>query len=105
MHGLTSKDLETISTVLEKYPNVEQAVLFGSRAKGTHRPGSDVDIALKGTELDKAVLQVSTYLNQESLLPYCFDIVDYTTLNNEQLIEHIDRVGKLIYSRNLRDHS
>jgi predicted nucleotidyltransferase len=100
MYGLTDSDLEIIRTLLKKYPSVKEAIIFGSRAKGTNRPGSDVDIALKGEEpLTEVILQISTYLNQESLLPYQFDIVDYTASDNEELIHHIDRVGKSIYRR------
>jgi predicted nucleotidyltransferase len=97
MYGLTVIDIETICSLLRKYPKVQEAILFGSRAKGTHSPGSDVDIALKGDSLHDTALQISTYLNQESLLPYCFDIIDYHHIDNEKLIEHINRVGKVLY--------
>lgn len=98
MYGLKDSDLETIRQTLKKHPNVYEAILFGSRAKGTHRPGSDVDLALKGTNLEQTVVQVSLYLNQESILPYDFDIIDYHSINNQELIDHITRVGKVIYS-------
>ncbi|MBA2367834.1 MAG: nucleotidyltransferase domain-containing protein [Candidatus Protochlamydia sp.] len=98
MYGLTTADMITICNVLRKYPAVHEAILFGSRAKGTNSPGSDVDIALKGNDLENEVLQISTYLNEESLLPYCFDIINYQTLDNEKLIEHINRVGKVLYT-------
>ena len=61
-----------------------------------HRPGSDVDIALKGEDLEEAVLQISIYLNQESILPYNFDIIDYHAIDNQELLDHINRVGKSI---------
>ena len=97
MFGLKNSDLRIIRQALKQHPNVKEALLFGSRAKGTHHPGSDVDIALKGNELRETVLKLSIYLNQESLLPYQFDIIDYHTIDNEKLIDHIDRVGVLIY--------
>lgn len=97
MYGLKNSDLETICQTLKQYPNVTQAILFGSRAKGTHRPGSDVDIALKGNKLTETVLQISMYLNQESLLPYQFDIIDYHSIENQNLIDHINRVGVVLY--------
>jgi predicted nucleotidyltransferase len=96
MYGLKNSDLKIICEALKKHPNVKEAILFGSRAKGTQKPGSDIDIALKGKNLKETILQLSIYLNQESLLPYNFDIIDYHTID-EKLIEHIDRVGKVIY--------
>ena len=35
-HGLTGETITRVTDVLERYPAVEKAVLFGSRAKGTH---------------------------------------------------------------------
>lgn len=100
MYGFTDSDLTFLSNLFKKYPNIDKAILFGSGAKGTYHTGSDVDIALKGNDLKGAILQLSTYLNQESPLPYGFDIVDYDSLDNQDLIAHIDRVGKVIYTRN-----
>lgn len=97
MFGLKDSDVKLIRSTLKKHPNITEAILFGSRAKGTERPGSDVDIALKGENLQETVLQVSLFLNQESLLPYEFDIIDYHAIDNQELIDHIKRVGKSIY--------
>ena len=99
MYGLKSSDLKIICRLFKEYSNIEEAVLFGSRAKGSHLPGSDVDIALKGSDLQEAILRMSIFLNQESLLPYYFDIVDYNSLDNKNLIDHIDRVGISIYKK------
>lgn len=61
--------------------------------------GSDVDIALKG-EIDlNVVVRVSQILNEETRLPYHFDILDYQTIQNIELKEHIDRVGVVLYCR------
>lgn len=98
MSGLTAADLTTICNVLKQYPQVHEAILFGSRAKGTHRAGSDVDIALKGNELEGVTIQISATLNQETLLPYFFDILDFDSIDNQDLIDHIKRVGKVIYT-------
>jgi len=97
MYGLKDADLEIIHQTLKRHPHVVQAILFGSRAMGTHNPGSDVDIALKGSNLQDTVLEISLYLNQESLLPYQFDIIDYQAIDNEKLLDHIHRVGIVIY--------
>lgn len=102
MYGLRDSDLECIHQAFKRYPNIQEAVLFGSRAKGTYHPGSDVDIALKGTNLKDTVLALSIYLNQESIMPYEFDLIDYQAIDNKELLEHIDRVGIPVYKVEFR---
>ncbi len=98
-YGLKSLELETIISILKKFPEIEEAVLFGSRAMGKEKQGSDIDIALKGRYIDSAVYKISHELNSESPLPYYFDILDYQTIENNDLKSHIERVGKVIYAR------
>lgn len=98
--GFKSGDLEIICRILEKEPQIEQAFIFGSRAKGNYKPGSDVDIALKGINLTSQTLtDVSFYLNEETPLPYQFDVLNYHTIKEPALIEHIDRVGIEFYKK------
>ena len=98
--GLKQTDLDAIVSILEKHSNIESAVIFGSRAKGNYKKGSDVDIALKGELLNSDIIhQISYWLNEESLMPYKFDILNYRTINNQDLVEHIDRAGIEFYSR------
>lgn len=96
--GLSGDDLDLIKTILSEFPEVESAYLFGSRAKGNYQRGSDVDIALKGKNLDRDILlTISHILNEITTMPYQFDLLQHDTINNADLIEHIDRVGKCIY--------
>ena len=96
--GLAKQDIKTIIQVLEKYSEVETAVLYGSRAMDTYQRGSDIDIALKGSKLTSSICShIHFELEEETLLPYFFDITDYQSIKNEKLKEHIDRVGKVIY--------
>jgi predicted nucleotidyltransferase len=95
--GLKSTDLECIAGILKRYPEIDQAIIFGSRAMNRERKGSDVDIAVKGKELGSIVPRLAGELNDESPLPYHFDIVDYDLIDNENLKDHIDRVGILIH--------
>lgn len=97
MYGLTPEDLRVILAKLQAHPQIDEAVLFGSRASGTFKKGSDVDIALKGKNIEQIVATVSGLLNEESPLPYFFDIIDYYQIDNDDLKNHIDRVGKIIY--------
>ena len=98
--GLRNTDLEYIVQVLSKFPEIEKALIFGSRAKGTHKAGSDVDIAIVGESITFDIIsKVRFQLEEESPMPYFFDIVDYTHLEHLELKEHIDRVGKTIWDK------
>lgn len=98
--GLLDADIMAIAAVLSQEPRVEQAFIFGSRAKGNFRNGSDVDLALKGEELDfNTISRISYRLNEETAMPYQFDVLNYHTVKEPALIAHIDRVRIEFYSR------
>jgi predicted nucleotidyltransferase len=98
--GLSEEDNRDVEARLKAVPEVDRAWVFGSRAKGTYRRGSDVDLAVAGPSLTfEAVTQLRYTLNEESLLPYHFDVVDRRTLASAELQDHIDRVGILVYQR------
>ena len=100
--GLLETELAEIVAVISARKMVESAVIFGSRAKGNYRAGSDVDICLKGRGVHhEDVLEIGYSLNEEKMLPYQFDIVDYNTIDNEALRDHIDRVGREIFGRHV----
>ena len=95
--GLKFGDLAAIIQVLQKYPEIEEAIIFGSRAKGNYKNGSDIDIALKGNINSATLSNCKFILDEETLLPYMFDVLDYNQLKNEELKSHIDRVGVVVY--------
>ncbi|RGM53100.1 nucleotidyltransferase domain-containing protein [Bacteroides uniformis] len=95
-HGICWKTVIRICAVLARFDEVREAVLFGSRAKGNYKKGSDIDIAVKGPVEKDALAQLMMAFD-ESLLPYLVDVVVYANLENEALREHIDRVGVRIY--------
>jgi len=98
--GLRDSDISEIVKVLQQYSEIEQAILFGSRAKGNYKPGSDVDIALKGENIShQTVNKLRFQLNEETLMPYEFDILNYHTIKGRALVEHIDRVGIVFYEK------
>ena len=100
MFGLRQTDLNSIIEVLQSYREVESAIIFGSRSKGDYKNGSDVDIALKGTTINhRLITRISYLLNEETLMPYKFDVLDYQTISNKNLTAHIDRAGKVFYER------
>ena len=96
-YGLSEINGKRIMDVLSRFSEVKEAVLFGSRAKGNYRQGSDIDIAVKGT-VSKDVLSALLVAFDETVLPYFVDIVVYDHIKNIALKEHIDRVGICIYS-------
>lgn|SRR5690606_20554447 len=99
MFGLKDTDRAAIHSVLQNFPEVEEAVIFGSRATGTYHKGSDVDIALRGKHVTLETAQkVSYQLNEETVMPYQFDVINYSSISNADLTAHIDRVGVMLYS-------
>ena len=98
--GLVENDLQALVGVLKQFPAVEQAIIFGSRAKGTFKNGSDVDLALRGESLSfEQTSRISYLLNEETLMPYKLDVLQYETIKSPELVEHIDRVGVIIFQR------
>jgi predicted nucleotidyltransferase len=98
--GLRMEDLDYIKAVISGYPEIEKAAIFGSRAKGRFKPGSDVDLAVWGDGIDATTIaHLHALLEEEGPLPYFFDVVDYTHLDHGALREQIDRTGKLIFRR------
>lgn len=93
--GLSQSDLEIIKATLHSFHNIDSAILFGSRAKGTYKKGSDVDIAIKLTSKSHkdSIQLIHDKLEEETPLPYFFDVIDITTIQNKDLLEHINRVG------------
>jgi predicted nucleotidyltransferase len=98
--GLRENDLKLIIYIISQYPSIDEAIIFGSRAKNNYRNGSDVNIALKGVEITYGLInKISYILNEETLLPYKFDILNYHEIKTIELIDHIDRVGISIYQK------
>jgi predicted nucleotidyltransferase len=97
--GLKKGDLAVIIHVLQQYPEIEKATIFGSRAKGNYKNGSDIDVALMGNISFETMADCQLKLEEETMLPYKFDILDYTHLTHRELKEHIDRVGVPFYIR------
>ncbi|MGL4941703.1 MAG: nucleotidyltransferase domain-containing protein [Thermoguttaceae bacterium] len=99
-HGLSERSLATIGQIFARYPAVERAVLYGSRAEGNYKPGSDIDLTLHTNDAftHTDLLRIMGDFD-DSTLPYMVDVSEYKTLQNDDLIAHIDRVGKVIYEK------
>ncbi|MBC8206015.1 MAG: nucleotidyltransferase domain-containing protein [Kiritimatiellales bacterium] len=96
--GINPEELHRLGSVFEQEPNLREVILYGSRAKGTHRPGSDIDLTLKGTALTTAWLMDLSAKIDDLLLPYEVDLSIFEHIDNPDLIEHISRVGKVVFS-------
>ena len=97
--GLTERDMETIQSIFMSYPEIREVHVFGSRAKGNYRLGSDVDLAIMNRDVPVGRLAKIKGDFEESSLPYIIDLVDYTRLDNPEFTGHIERVGKPFYQR------
>lgn len=89
--------MNTIFHILEKFPSIKTVNIFGSRAKGNYKPGSDIDLAILNKGVDDAVIRNVSSDFEESSLPYKVDLINFPTLKHEELIEHINRVGITFY--------
>ena len=98
-HGLTTTTVERLQSVLAHYPEMEKAVLYGSRAKGTYRPGSDIDLTLCGSELNHTLLTRIDNELDDLLLPWMIDLSRFSDLSHPPLRDHIARVGQVLYCR------
>lgn len=95
--GLGVATLVALQDVFTRHPEIEQVLLYGSRAKGTQRKGSDIDLTLLGDELDYRLLtRIETEID-DLLLPYTVDLSLFRQIDNPDLIEHISRVGLIFY--------
>jgi len=99
--GLSDKTCATIGQILGQYPQIEKAIIYGSRAKGNYKDGSDIDLTLLGQGLDHQTLLCVGSALDESDIPYTVDVSLFDQIENLALREHIERVGKVFYSRSL----
>ncbi|NQT59206.1 MAG: nucleotidyltransferase domain-containing protein [Bacteroidetes bacterium] len=98
-YGLQEDVIETIISVFSKYPKIRKAVLYGSRALGTDKPGSDIDLTLIGETITLTEITEMLVSLDELPLPYKFDLSYYAAIQNNQLRNHIDNFGVVIYER------
>ncbi len=98
-HGLSEATLETVRRILAAHPAVERAILFGSRAMGRQRRGSDIDLALVGEALGLRELGAIAGAFEESALPYLVDLCLWHRIDHPGLRAHIQRVGQVLYER------
>lgn len=97
--GLKESLLKNITSIFSDFPDVQSVIIYGSRAKGNFKPGSDIDLVLKGKKLNLTTLNLISLKIDDLLLPYSFDMSLFDYIESNELIDHINRKGKLLYHR------
>ena len=97
--GLKNEIIERVNSIFKRYSEVKKAIIYGSRAKGNYKTGSDIDLTLKGAELTLSKIFAIEMEIDDLLLPYTFDISIFDQISNSDLIDHIDRIGLVFYEK------
>ena len=97
--GLPERTIEEITAYFKTKPEIELVKIFGSRAKGTYRTGSDIDFAV-WTDKQDSFLRIAGELD-DLPTPYKFDMIDYKNLSHEGVKNSIDRDGIVFYKREI----
>jgi predicted nucleotidyltransferase len=94
--GLSARETELLLQVFRRHPKIAEVRLFGSRAKGSHRSASDIDLAVWGEISELQAEALSAELD-ELPLPYRFDVISMANLHDIAVRQHIERVGRTVY--------
>ena len=97
--GLNPATIDKINSVFAAVPEIEQIIIYGSRAKGNYRNGSDIDLVIKGEGVSfTRLLKIENELD-ELMLPYRIDLSLLYKINDSALLDHINRVGAVFYNK------
>ncbi len=99
MFGLKLDTIQAIQHVFAQHSALKRALLYGSRAKGNYRTGSDIDLALEGDGLDLGILHKIENELDDLMLPYKMDVALLRQIQNADLLDHIGRVGVVFYEK------
>ena len=95
--GLKESTIEAIKGVFSGHPQICQVIIYGSRAKGNYRNGSDIDLTIKGEAVTLSELMKIENELDDLLLPYKIDLSLLHKINDPGLIDHIKRVGAVFF--------
>ena len=99
MYGLKEEVISKLKLIFSKNENIEKVIIYGSRAMGNYRDGSDIDLCFFGEDLSLDTIYKVEEDIEDLLLPYLFDMSIYSHIDNPGLIDHINRVGIEFYKR------
>ena len=97
--GLTKEEINSIREVFSRYQQIEEVLIYGSRAMGNFKPASDINLTLIGKNIDLSLQTKIEFDLDYLMLPYKFYISIYDKITNPKFLEHINRVGKEFYKR------
>ena len=98
--GIYEKSYSLILESFKLFPKIEKAYIFGSRAMGNYKKGSDIDIAIIGSKIDfETTSRLHGRLNEELPIPYFVDVVDFNSIDIENLKQHILNEGVVIFEK------
>jgi len=96
--GIYSQSFLLMFEAFKSFKEIEKVIIYGSRAMGNYKKGSDIDLAIVGERVDlRTVNKLHVKLNEELPIPYYFDVLDYNSLSNPELKKNIDTEGRLLY--------
>ncbi len=98
-YGLKQETVQNIQCVFSAFPEVEEVILYGSRAKGNFKNASDIDLTIKGENLSLKLINKISFCLDDLYLPYTFDLSIFNHISSPDLIEHIQRVGQIFYKK------
>lgn len=101
--GLSEATLERVRRILATFPAIDRAVLYGSRAMGTFKAGSDIDLTLFGSGIDRALCAEVAMMFAASIVPFRVDVSAFDLLTHEGLKDHIRRRGTVLFDRDVWD--
>ena len=96
MFGLPENTLRLLENYFANQPQIVKVIIYGSRAMGREKPGSDIDLAIFTKSNEDISGHVQADLDALST-PYLFDVIDYQRITHLPLREHIDRIGKILF--------
>lgn len=97
--GLTESTIKLINAVFASHPQIEQVILYGSRAKGNYRVGSDIDLTMVGGDITLSDLMNIDAELDDLLLPYKIDLSLLHKIDDPDLVDHIKRVGAVFFQK------
>ena len=97
--GLPQRTFKELKTLLSSFEKIDKAVIYGSRAMGSHHAGSDIDITLIGDGLNLQDLERIAGALDESAIPYKIDLSILKLISHPELKDHIARVGKVLFEK------
>lgn len=97
--GLKDKDIQIINNVFSKFDSIDKVIIYGSRAKGNFKPGSDIDLIMEGQGLNLKLLNKISTMLHDLPIPYLVDLSIKNKINKKELLEHVERVGKIFYKK------